>query len=685
MSDESEIDQEVRRAKRMEAGRTRARIVKTLHPSPESMRRRRRLEAHLHAWLRHYFPDVFPIPFGPVQLRGIARLERCINDGGCYCVVWPRGDGKSSVGKGSTIYATLTGRRRFAVAIGATNDLALDYMNFIQNNLAGNDRLMADYPECMTFFKALDWKAIKARGQLNEQGKSTGIAWRPRAVVYPTILDRDGKPYAFSGSIIETRGITATVKGMSRATPEGKVIRPDFALIDDIQDPETAMSDVLSEKVERTVVGDILPMAGPKTQIACYMPGTIMRKGDVYSRFLDHARHPEFQGELHPMVISWPKAQDTLWHEYRQIRATADDDTAGKREAHRFYLKNRKAMDEGGATSWPGRIRKGETSAIETAENLLIEWGDRFWAECQGDPIEAGAGQYELTVDTVCAREVKHLPRLMLPDSSHTLTGMIDINKSKGGLHWCTAAFDQSMTAHVPAYGHYPDRGDLWPDDASEQVIQQSIYAGLKAACDRIGQAAFTLRAVATSPILVLIDASFQPDVVHRFAAWANGSHSYQFRVVPSIGRAAHSYYFRKDSLIGRPCEGAHMQRAQNDPNKTYAMFNADYWRETMQRAFLPEVGAPGGCTLYAVDRPREHAEFAAQTCAEKIFNKYETPKGWRWEWRHVPGAQWDWGDALAGCWVAAALRGLTPGGPQGTETIQNQKKRPRSTGFIEI
>jgi hypothetical protein len=620
-----------------------------------------------------FFPDVFFAAFGPVQKKGIARLEECIHQGGCYCVVWPRGCGKSSVGKCAVIYSTLTGARSFVLAIGASNDLALDYMGFIQANLAGNQLLEEHYPECVGFFKAIDYKAIKARGQLTKdlEGNlvASGIQWRPRSVAYPTILDQDGKPYPFSGAIIETRGITATLKGMSRATPGGKIIRPDFVIADDIQDPETAMSDTLCDKMERTVIGDILPMAGPQTQIACYMPATIMRKGDVSSRFVDRKRHPEFQGELHPLVISWPKAHETLWMEYKRIRLEADDDKSGRKAAHKFYLENRKEMDEGGETSWPGRIRKGkkptdphESSAIETAENLLIEWGDRFWAECQGEPMDGYTSQYTLTPEHI-ASHVLDIPRLHLPDKSTVFTGYIDINQHNGGLHCCLGAFDQVMTAHVPDYFTYPGR-DLWPENASEQVIVQAIFAGCKAVCDRIHATTYLKAGKPAQPSLVLIDASFKPDPIHRFAAWANTSRVYAFKVIPSIGRNSSKYYFRRDQLIGGPLEGAHIQRAANDPSKVYAMHNACYWRETGQRAWLPEAGAAGGATLYKSDNPKAHIVFANEASFEVLANKYQTEQGWRWEWgKRGFGGHWDYGDAYIGCWVGAALSGLSASG----------------------
>ena len=99
-ADRAAIAQNVRHTKAVNIGRILARIVKTVHPSAESLARRKRLEPHLAVWLRHYFPEVFFWKHGPVQLLGISKLEQCINEGGCFCVVWPRGDGKSVVGKG---------------------------------------------------------------------------------------------------------------------------------------------------------------------------------------------------------------------------------------------------------------------------------------------------------------------------------------------------------------------------------------------------------------------------------------------------------------------------------------------------------------------------------------------------------------------------------------------------------
>ena len=156
-------------------------------------------------------------------------------------------------------------------------------------------------------------------------------------------------------------------------------------------------------------------------------------------------------------------------------------------------------------------------------------------------------------------------------------------------------------------------------------------------------------------PSLILVDLGFEAALVHQFC----NSAAYLFKVIPSAGRAAHKYFIKRGALIGRPFEGCHIQKSDNGP---YLIFNADQFRETMQRAFLADPGAPGGFTLFQAPE-KYHVTFAEHVTAEKLTNKYETDQGIRWEWRHQPGAVWDWGDALTGSWVAAASQGLSTSG----------------------
>jgi hypothetical protein len=248
---------------------------------------------------------------------------------------------------------------------------------------------------------------------------------------------------------------------------------------------------------------------------------------------------------------------------------------------------------------------------------------------------------------------------------------MIDINPRAGGLHWAVAAFDQTMTGHCPAYGKWPERGNMVEKNASEQTIQVAIYRGLTELCGLIQPTVFIRDNLQIRPSLILVDVGYMGDAVQRFVQQAR----YSFRVVPSIGRDSKRYRVKNDTLVGRPFENCHVQRAEKVGHGPYVMFHADYWRETMQRAFLGVAGERGGFTLYQPNHAGEHSAFAEQVCAEKLAHKGDIGGGLRWEWTHQPGASWDWGDALTGCWVAAATCGLSASG-QPVVAAQSKKAR---------
>lgn len=639
--------------------RTEQRTVRHTDPSGKVKAARTRLESDIGKWMRHHGGEAFSSAWSDDHRKVLAKIETAINKGGLFALAMPRGGGKSTILKWVTVYVLLTGCRKYVCVIAATAELAQSIVEFVRQQITESDTLHEHYPHATTYARATEGKAIKARFQLRADGKTSGIQWSKNTLVLPEVLDQDGNPYKSNGGILEGHGLTGAIRGKWRDTKTGKVLRPDFVILDDPQTRESAESVSQCDMRERIITGDILGLAGPRKRIAAVMPCTIIRRGDLAARFLDHAVHPEWRGETCRLVNEWPKEQDGLWVRYAEIYRGDAADGGGHAAATEFYAAHQAAMDEGAVVSWPARIRDGELSAIQTAENMLIEMGPQFWAEMQNEPKEVSASLYELTADMVLAHSVA-TPRLHLPDAAGVFVGFIDINRA--GLHWCLAGYDQQMTGHCPAYGRWPDRGELWAKNANELVRKQAIFGGLKALCEHIAAATFVRGGARVQPSTILIDRGFEPDVVHRFCAQA----SYPFRVVPSRGYAANKYWPRKATMVGRAMEGCHVTRGDTGQ---FLAFNADSWRETSQRAWLTDAGAPGGFTLFAGGR--EHMPFAEHVVAEKLVNKYETELGLRWEWSHVPGSYWDWGDAVTGCWVAAAAAGLSASGMQGVERVK--------------
>ncbi|MEN6360056.1 MAG: hypothetical protein ABFD59_08370 [Smithella sp.] len=662
--DREQVSQSIKHSRLIEASRKLARIVKHVDPEPKVKAARTRIEKSLSHWLRHHGGEAFSSKWSPDHIRVLGKIETAINSGGLFALAMPRGHGKTTILKWITLYVLLTGRRKYVVIVAATAELAQVIIEFCRQQIIESDTLHEHYPHVTTYARATGGKAIKAIYQLRADGKTSGIKWSKTTLVLPEVTSTDGEGYPSNGAILEGHGLTGAIRGKWRDTKTGKVLRPDFVIADDPQSRESSESSSQCAMRERIITGDVLGLAGPRKKIAAVMPCTIIRRGDLADRFLDHSVHPEWQGEICQLVKKWPDAQDTLWKQYTEIYR----EDGGMAKATDFYLANRAKMDAGAEVSWEERIRDGEVSAIQTAENLLLETGPQFWAEYQNEPLSLSAGQYEITPELVIAHTI-NLPRLQLPPTSTVFVGHIDINRT--GLHWAVAGFDQSMTGHCPAYGRWPSHGDLWPKNAQELVRKQAIFRGLKDLCDRISQTVFLRDGKQVRLGLLLVDRGYEPDVVHKFAAVS----VYPFRVLPARGYAAQQYFPRKNMLIGRPMEGCHVTKSDNGP---FLAFNADMWRETAQRAFLPEAGAHGGFTIYHSASDREHSDFAEHVAAEKLTNKYETDKGTRWEWSHQPGAAWDWGDAVTGCWVAAAASGLSPSGMKIVRRVYQEKRKAK-------
>jgi len=656
---------DAKRQRHIEAGRKVARVQQHEDPPPEVCRKRKRLEKDFPAWLRFHGGEAFADKWSPDHLAVLAKIKEAIDKGGHFALAMPRGHGKTTILKWALLYVMLTGKRRYVVVVAATAELAGALTDFVRAQLIESPTLLEHYPHVCHYAKATEGKAIKAKYMLRRDFKPLGLGWGKATLILPTPMGRDA-PYPSDGAVLEGHGLTGAIRGKWRDDKAGKVMRPDFVLLDDPQTRESAESPSQCAMRERIITGDVLGLAGPRKKIAAVMPCTVIRKGDLAHRFLDHAVHPEWQGMTFQLVKKWPDAQDTLWKEYGDLLREGLANGDGPDAATAFYLANRAAMDAGAEVSWPERVRAGEASALQTAETLLLESGDQFWAEYQNDPQDNAAGQYELTIDQILAHATD-LPRLHLPERSAVLCGHIDINRV--GLHWVMAGFDQQMTAHVAAYSRFPPHGELWPENAPELVIGQAITRGLTDLCNAIAGTAFIRGQSRMTPSLVLVDASFNSETVHRFCENWRGP----FRVMPAIGRAASRYSWNKSTIIGRPMEQCHRQRPQKRICP-YVMFNACYWREVAQRAFLGAPGEAGGCTLFNAGSPRAHGPFAEHVTAERLAEKFPSPAGdmvWKW---NPPTGHNDWGDALTGAYVAAAMEGITTSGAPVETGIRRRK-----------
>lgn len=659
-SEKAAVSQSVKHARLVQASRKLARMVATVHPTAAQLKRREKLEQSFQKWSEHYLPEVFFDKSGEVHEQAFSKCQYILEHGGRQAESMPRGSGKSAIGKAACIYAPLRGIRKFVVPIGSSIDNSIAYHDFLTQNLQDNALIAEDYPEVCGFFKDLSGSSHKARFQLFKDGKNagqpTGIQMRPKLIVFPNVLKPDGTPYPSAQSVIMIRSIDGRVRGMSYTLQDGREIRPDFTIPDDIQDEDTAASDVLSAKMESKMTGAVLNLAGHRTKIACYFPCTIQRKGDVSSRFIDRKLHPDFQGTNTPLFISWPEdyeKRNGLWIEYESIWRDDLTETKKTKALNDFYRKNRKPMDAGAKVSWEHRIRHGEISAIQTGMHLLFENGENFFAEFQGEPVVHGVDVYNISPDVVAKRVTDRKP-YEKPDWAELVVTGTDINPSRA-LSSVTIAFRSDRTAAIMWYGKYDMTDKPVTKEMSDTQKDGIIYGALWRHGEEL------LNHPNRGQRWMIDGGGAQSNAVKRFLTEWNKAHP-EMPVTVAYGRSGKTARVsaRNETVRKRASDGSWILCRDKDPQygwTEWVLWNADVWREIMQRAWTCETGAPGGATLPA----GRHAEYCQHICREKLKGKVELNGRMVYDFEKAPGLN-DYADATNMCYVLSDICGLGSG-----------------------
>jgi hypothetical protein len=346
-------------------------------------------------------------PFSEDHIRVIRRIENAIFHGGRFVEAVYRGFGKSTISELTAAWAVLYGHKRFIPIIGANQTRASDNLDSIKG-VFESDRLLADFPEVCYPIRCLEGINQRSHGQLY-RGQPTHIEWSADYLVFPMVEGSEA-----AGSVILACGITSSkVRGMKKRRGDGEQLRPDFVVIDDPQDEDSAASPQQITKRLNIIRKAIIRSAGHKTGLSVIMPCTVIAKDDLVDQLLDPVKFPAWQGERIPFVRKWADRHEDLWMEqYRRIRTAynpydPDDYLRARREATEFYEAHREEMDKGCEVGWDYcfEVDKGEVSAIQHAYNALIDDGEAVFAsEFQNEPFLPPEEEGQLTVDEVYAR-----------------------------------------------------------------------------------------------------------------------------------------------------------------------------------------------------------------------------------------------------------------------------------------
>jgi hypothetical protein len=625
---------------------------------------------NLARFLKLYMPNAFNLEWSADHLVVIKKIQRCILDGGQFAEAMPRGSGKTSIMGGAALWAALYAHRRYVIIIGAKAANASSIMDTIMLACWKNDRVHADFQEVTCSVRQINGQANRS-GSQTYHGEKTHVKWNKKGLKFPEIEGSES-----SGCVIEADGLGAAIRGKNMKLSDGTILRPDLALLDDPQTEESARSVKQCDDLEGLIEKAVLGLSGPDKKIAALMACTIIEKADLSDRFLDQKRHPEWRGECFRMVNKWPDEQDGMWEEYAEFRRgekEGEDREEWERLANEYYAENQEAMDAGSEVAWEERKFDDELSALQNAENLLIDRGKvAFFSEYQNDPQEAKPALYKITPEIVVSK-VNNIDQMEIPKGCAFLTCMVDVNPAYG-LNWAVAGFMGDMTGFIVDYGKHPE-------GESKQLIQAgetepvAIFRGLKELTNILALKQYVYEGKRIPITLMLIDCGYQMTTVFRFVDWASvnstGLAAGIKGMVCSRGRDAKKY--RPTRAIGRPGNNLHL--TEFDKKGRVIVHNGDYWKVHAQKAFLLPVGSKGSLSLYG-SAPEIHKRMGIHMASEQLVEFLQGDVADSYNWHMQPGTKNDLLDAVIGCCVAASFAGATVDGEVVGQQVRKQPPR---------
>ena len=659
-----------------------SRAGRDIGPIPDVVdpERRRRAEASLVFFAETYFPEIFYLRFSQDHFKVIARLEEVILRGGCFALAMPRGSGKTSLCEIACLWGILIGAQEFIVLIGAEKSHAIEMMESIKTELLVNDLLLADFPEAIYPFRAMEGIANRCKGQLHE-GKPTHIRWSERQLVFPTIPVSRA-----SGAILRTTSLLGRIRGIKFKRPDGAAVRPTLALVDDPQTEASASSQPQITKRRNVILGAVMHGGAPgheKNRIGLIVPCTVIQPGDLADELLDRRKHPEFNGERMQLVYEFP-TDSKLWDDYAEIlRAPGGLYAENLARATAFYQEHREAMDAGARVAWPERYQPGEVSALQHAMNLKIADEPSFFAEYQNQPLrEEGTGDH-CTADQIVAK-LSHLARREIPAECSILTMAIDVHDSL--LYWLVAAWTEAFQGYVIDYGTWPEQGRRYftmravtatlrrkyPGHGKEAAIHAGLVELVQA---KLGSEWAREDGTVLRIGRALVDEGYLPETVHS----AIRSSGHGGVLMPAKGfsiRAANKpirQWKRKpgDRLghewrITRSDASAKLRVVQIDTNA---------WKSIVHSGFATPAGDKGSWQLWGSD-PERHRLYA-QHVANGEFSVTTEGRGRRvHEWQPYPNRPDNhWFDCTVGAAVAASIEGAKI---PGTAARRRRRRRIR-------
>lgn len=672
-------------AKRSRAKSKAGRDIGPLPPvtDPE---KRKACETSLQTFLETVFPHAFRLGWCDDHLILINELQKVIESGGFRAIGMPRGTGKSTIVMRAMLWAVCRRIHSYAILTAANSGKAEKLLRDLSVELTHNEILLQLFPEVAFPFVALEGVANRARGQLF-RGESTNIATNNKTLCFATL-----KGYPGTGAIIGAAGLLEAVRGALHTLPDGRVIRPSMLLCDDFQTRESAMSPLQCHNRNEVIQNDLVGMAGPDSAFCALVTCTVIRKDDAADRLLTPDLHPDWCGLRRKFLRSMPDEEAMrLWSQYAEIRANSLRTHGDIRDATKYYVANRAAMDSGAEASWEARFAadRGEVSAIQHAMEWYYRSRSGFFSELQNEPEDdSKSGRTWLSASDLATDRNIQCARGVIPRGYTHLVADCDVQGSL--LYYTVAAFKQDGSGHVIRYGTWPEQDDPYFTlrEARKTLNRKyprrgdmaSLSQGITDLADWLFEQEWKTEDGEELPLLAAaFDARWQTTLVReslRRSQHAKRLLAYFGQSYRAADKPIQERKFDAGSRVGL---GWVMPKRKTVSDVKTLTVDVNFWKTNLHDQLAIRIGHPGAVTLYD-GKHRMYAEHLTAEFATQTEGRGRTVM----EWRLRPGAENHWLDTTTGCLVLGSVMGCNV--PEISDAVERKRKRkPRRKTELKL
>ncbi|MDO4583950.1 MAG: phage terminase large subunit family protein [Planctomycetia bacterium] len=677
-----------------------------------------------------YLPMVCEKPNAPYHLLLINAITETIRNGGKQAILLPRGGAKTTKCRAGFLHGGLYGRIRWGYNISANEDKAIETLETLKTWLQNSPLLLEDFPEICFPISILKTKHTGSVAESQSyRGTPTKIVWARDEVRFPClklpeetalwyaehdpesvrkIILTPNKPEdsfwmpTACGTILTTDGINSAIRGGNIPPPLTlETIRPNFAILDDVQNDQSAASVTTVRKLDKIIANAIRFLPKPGEPIAILMPCTVIESHDLADTYGNPELKPEWRGIRVPMVTKWPDGMDDkaitqetetsrLWTQYAEIRRQSIRKHGDIRDATAFYELHQTLMDSGFTVSWPERFDPGEISAIQNAMNLRFENHRAFLSNMQqigADLLDSESGRIRWQD---FAEKTLDLERGTIPANAQRLVAYVDIQAEYFAYVVLAVNFDFSC-CYVADYGTFPQFGvqhyrrrqaNDWRlltksylatrniASGAEKVNLDDIYTwGLRTLLDDLisrkyvradennselllSHIAMDAQEGLISPIVRDVCKKYPPEKVIAYHGFGITG-----------GRMGMETYTPHDDTtfedIRNPSANARRWMFKfSKVSRTYELHSdVNAWKDYLVERIRTPKGERGSLTLFNAPQ-HEHELFAVQICESERSELYTSRGVTRNRWTVVPGADNEFFDCLVGCFCLASFAG---------------------------